>query len=437
MSATPQPVRLLTIMGSGETSPTMVKVHRSILERLGPAPVPAVLLDTPFGFQENASEIAARVVNYFHESLHAEIGVVSLPAPADAPLAEEQQVSRLRSARYVFSGPGSPTYALESWRSTVVPQLLREKLQNTGAVTFASAAALTLGVMTVPVYEIYKVGQPPHWLDGLDLLSSFGVNAAVIPHFNNAEGGTHDTRFCYLGERRLALMEQELPPHAFVLGVDEHTSLTFDIDAGTATVAGLGTITVRARGQTRSYESGTVVAIDQLVETARSLASGASRAHEAPSVTPPRESEGRGDAGSGGNPLLEIVLEQEKLFSEAIGTLEVTSAVSVLLELESTLVDWSKDIPADDSFDRARASFRSMLFELGQLAMTGATPRAEIVGPFVDAMLDERELARAERRFDESDRLRDLLSALGVEVRDTPAGRKWSLQNDVSSDFSP
>ena len=48
MSARPTVPRLLTIMGSGETSPTMVKVHRQLLGRLGPPPVPAVLLDTPF-----------------------------------------------------------------------------------------------------------------------------------------------------------------------------------------------------------------------------------------------------------------------------------------------------------------------------------------------------------------------------------------------------
>ena len=47
---TPQPARpvsapvasprLLAIMGSGETAPTMVKVHRQLLERMGPPPVP-------------------------------------------------------------------------------------------------------------------------------------------------------------------------------------------------------------------------------------------------------------------------------------------------------------------------------------------------------------------------------------------------------------
>ena len=64
--------RLLTIMGSGETSPTMVKVHRQLLERTG---LPALVLDTPVGFQENAGEITAKAVAYFRESVGTESGV--------------------------------------------------------------------------------------------------------------------------------------------------------------------------------------------------------------------------------------------------------------------------------------------------------------------------------------------------------------------------
>ena len=51
--------RILTIMGSGETAPTMVKTHRSVIERLAGS-ARAVVLDTPYGFQENAPELAAR-----------------------------------------------------------------------------------------------------------------------------------------------------------------------------------------------------------------------------------------------------------------------------------------------------------------------------------------------------------------------------------------
>ncbi len=43
--------------GFGRTAPTMVKTHRVVLERFD-APVPAVLLDTPYRFQENAADIS-------------------------------------------------------------------------------------------------------------------------------------------------------------------------------------------------------------------------------------------------------------------------------------------------------------------------------------------------------------------------------------------
>ena len=124
---------------------------------------------------------------------------------ADA-LAVQQGLSALTDADYVFAGPGSPTYALRQWKNTQVSHILHEKLQRGGIVTFASAAALTLGTRTVPVYEIYKCGEEPYWLEGLNLLGEFGIPAVVIPHYNNAEGGHHDTRFCYLGETRLNML---------------------------------------------------------------------------------------------------------------------------------------------------------------------------------------------------------------------------------------
>ena len=146
--------RILTIMGSGETSPTHSKTHRDLLARLGPRPVPAVLLDTPVGFQSNADQLSAKAVEYFRVSVQADVEVATWhSADADA-LTTETMLTKLRRARYVFAGPGSPTYALRQWQRSQVPAVLAEKLATGGAITFASAAALTLGVATVPVYEL-------------------------------------------------------------------------------------------------------------------------------------------------------------------------------------------------------------------------------------------------------------------------------------------
>ena len=61
--------RILAIMGSGETSPTMVKTHRELFGRLGPGPSPPSCSTRPFGFQENADDIVGRAVAYFAESV--------------------------------------------------------------------------------------------------------------------------------------------------------------------------------------------------------------------------------------------------------------------------------------------------------------------------------------------------------------------------------
>jgi hypothetical protein len=434
--------RLLTIMGSGETSPTMVKVHRSLLAQLGPPPVPAVVLDTPFGFQENADEIVARAQAYFAESVGARVAAASLRSDAGADAHERAAfVDAVGAARYVFAGPGSPTYALRVWQGSTLPSLLADKLVSGGAITFASAAALTLGVATVPVYEIYKAGEPPRWLEGLDLLALAGLRAAVIPHYNNAEGGNHDTRYCYLGERRLGRMESMLPEGAFVLGVDEHTGLVLDLDAGTASVVGLGVVTVRSRGASAVFKSGTVMPVAELAGVAERLGTGVragsgsgsgpgsgSGSGSGPGSGPgPGPGSGPGPVGTVASPLLAGVRDRQVEFAAAIDGRDVETAVRTILCLDSELVAWSRDTLESDEVDRARDILHSMVLALGRLADVGARDPAEVLGPFVQLLLEQRAKARAARRFEDADELRDRLVELGVEVRDTPAGFEWLL----------
>jgi cyanophycinase-like exopeptidase len=412
--------RLLVIMGSGETSPTMIKVHRSLFERLGDGgPVPAVLLDTPVGFQENAEIIATKAVEYFRESVGREIEVATWRSSATVdPVGYETMLARVRAARYVFAGPGSPSYALKQWAGSQVPAALAEKLQTGGCITFASAAALTLGRFTVPVYEIYKVGDDLRWLDGLNLVAEAGLDAVVIPHFDNAEGGNHDTRFCYLGERRLAAMERLLPDSTFVLGVDEHTACTIDLDAQTATVEGRGVVTVRRAGQVSTVTNGSTVPLAQLRAMAESGGARPAEPQLQPVAPHPRPE-------AGASPLIESVHELERAFDDALARGDAPAAVRAVLELEQTLVDWSRDTLQSDELDRGHSALRSMVVRLGEVAKSGTADARDTLGPFVEALLEARDRARADRRWNEADEIRDRLVAAGVEVRDTPEGTSW------------
>ena len=419
--------RLLAVMGSGETAPTMIKPHRQLFDRLGPPPVPAVLLDTPYGFQANADDISARAVEYFSASVGRPVEVAELRRRSDDPVVRAAALAKLASARWVFAGPGSPSYALREWRQTEIPDLLADKLVHGGCVVFASAAALTLGRYTVPVYEIYKVGADPEWLDGLDLLKFLGPEVAVIPHYDNAEGGNHDTRFCYLGEPRLAQLEAQMGPDGWVLGVDEHTGCIFDLDEGTATVVGNGVVTVRRRGASATVKSGETMAIPELVELAFSDKESPDARPEPASPVAGRAASG---AAAGGAPtaLHAEIRRWEEEFDGAIATGDVDGAVRAMLELDDTLVAWSGDTTQSDAGARGRAAMRRMIARLGDLARTGARDPREVVGGFVEALLTERASARADRRYADADRIRDALVACGVEVQDTPDGTKWDLR---------
>ena len=410
-------------MGSGETAPTMVTTHRRLTALL-PSPVQAVVLDTPYGFQENAPDLALRAVEYFKTSINVDLQVAGLVRMKDThiaadPVETERGLRRLADADYVFAGPGSPTYALRQWSATTVATVLADKLRTGGIVVFASAAALTLGKATVPVYEIYKVGEDVRRLDGLDLLSVIGINAAVIPHYDNAEGANHDTRFCYLGEARLVMFESMLDDDTFVLGVDEHTGLVIDLDTQIATVVGNGTVTVRLRGQSHVFETGATLSLEYL----RNPWAQNADAPQAPQLAIVTLDDVDPQA-------LSLAADTDKAIAEfdlAIAGADAPGAVRAALTLESCIRSWSADTLQSDSADRAHATLRSMISRLGDAATTGLQDPRQVLAPFVDALITVRTIVRAEKRYDLSDIIRDIFAAQGIEVRDTPDGVEWDL----------
>ncbi|MFI6514677.1 hypothetical protein ACIBF1_03860 [Spirillospora sp. NPDC050679] len=368
--------QLMVIMGSGETSPTMVNVHKDV------ARGPAVLLDTPYGFQENVADISARARAYFARSVGLEVEVAPDPAA-------------LRNASWIFSGPGSPTYALREWEGAVASALRDHVRGREATIVFASAAACTLGRFAVPVYEIYKVGADPHWVPGLDLLAEYGLDVVVIPHYDNAEGGTHDTRYSYLGERRLRVMERELPEGTAVLGIDEHTAVL--IGERRVEVRGRGWMTVRRHGDSTAVPSGTVMELDEL----RALLRGGGASARAGAQPPVVEES---------VPLKDVVLGCRRRF-------EAGERVEAILAVEAAVAEWGADTEEDEGADWARAVMRDMIVRLGRAAALEAV---------LPELVEVRQELRRRGLYPLADRVRAALAAGGVELRDTPDGTVWA-----------
>jgi hypothetical protein len=405
---------IVAIMGSGETSPTMVTVHRKLVDRLPAGHRVAVLLETPYAFQTNADDVSAKARRYFAHSVGLEVVVV----PGTGA---DRELAALRSADWVFAGPGSPSYALRRWRHGPVERALHDRVRSGSGITvLASAAAAAMGRFAVPVYEIYKAGEVPHWLDGLDLLAGLGLPAAVIPHFDNTEGGTYDTRFCYLGEERLAAMERQLPAGTAVLGVDEHTAVLIDLRSGAVEVTGRGALTVRRDGHATVLPGGTAVSLADLVTLARD---GTGIGVSKPATVPIGPSTSDTTTTT---TLRDIVTACERQFDAAGAGGSAVGMSIAICTLEKAIHEWGTDTDEDDGTEQARAVLRSLVVRLGETARDGLCDPRERLGPTVDALVALRGRLRAQQAYAVADAIRDALHAGGVALADTDTGSTWS-----------
>ena len=84
----------ITIMGSGETTDSMVRVHRYLLERLKP-PVRAVFIDTPAGFQMNAQDLFDKAREYFQKRLNQSMERVTFQSAKNMSIYEAEKAYQI------------------------------------------------------------------------------------------------------------------------------------------------------------------------------------------------------------------------------------------------------------------------------------------------------------------------------------------------------
>jgi len=405
-------------MGSGELTATMVEVHKKMLAGLPNSPN-AVFLDTPAGFQLNVEEISRKAVEYFRIHVQQPLTVASYKSSDNTTALEaETAFHLLRNANFVLVGPGSPTYAIRQLQGSPIPEILNKMIRSGGCLVAASAAALTMGRHTLPVYEIYKVGQKVHWFDGLDLLSSFGLNLVVVPHWNNAEGGTHDTRFCFMGKPRFQQLETLLPDDVMILGIDEHTACVIDLETQQMDIRGIGNVTVRKMGREIKFKKGEQVPLDTLVKEIDRKAWKPEDIDEVVQTDDP-------DALK--TNLLSNVSFIEASFRNGMAHHDRKEMTNALLELDSTIWKAQKELENEENISEAREILRDSIVLLGSERMSSPRNLRAHMAPLVEGLLQLRKLFRKEKKWSEADRIRDVLQQANILVEDTKDGFRWEI----------
>lgn len=258
----------VVLFGSGETAAVGRDALRWLVES-GRPPRRIAVLETPAGFEPNADAVARRWTDFF-ERQDAASGAEVLQLPlrrrgpslgADDPAA----ASPLLGADLVALGAGSPTYTVRHLKDSLAWRYLFATHLHGASLFLASAAAVAAGTFALPVYEIYKVGEDPHWTSGLGLFEPYGLSLAVVPHWDNSDGGEAvDTSRCYVGADRFDALVSLLPGDAAVLGVGEHTALALDLDSAVAHVLGRGGVTVLRDGTAALHTAGATFPLSEL-----------------------------------------------------------------------------------------------------------------------------------------------------------------------------
>jgi len=248
---TPGPV---VLFGSGETSPSGKKIFDHTLAQIASAGtlsgLPKVaLLETPAGFELNSAQVIQRVADFLKLRLqNYQPQTIVVPArkrgtpysPDDADI-----TAPLQWADMIFMGPGSPSYAVRQLRNSLAWHRLIASHRLGATLVLASAATIAISALSLPVYEIYKVGEDVHWKPGLDFFAPYGIPLVFIPHWNNQDGGVElDTSRCFMGRSRFASLVEILPDGIPVIGIDEKTALILDFQTGVGHVLGSGGIEI-------------------------------------------------------------------------------------------------------------------------------------------------------------------------------------------------
>jgi cysteinyl-tRNA synthetase len=131
-------------------------------------------------------------------------------------------------------------------------------------------------------------------------------------------------------------------------------------------------------------------------------------------------------ARPGRSPLTAQVEELEARFDGQLAAGVVEESVGTLLELDTLLLDWSRDTEGTGELDRARAAYRSCIVRLGEHAAAGDRTASDTrLAPLVDLLVDLRDRARADRDWRRADWIRDALTDAGIELRDSAESTTW------------
>ncbi len=155
-------------------------------------------------------------------------------------------------------------------------------------------------------------------------------------------------------------MRSLLPESSTIIGVDEHTALTIDLDAAVASVSGLGTVTILTDAGSEVMGAGDEATLSEL-----GSAVDATTEHGLAEFAP-------SDPESG-DPFAAGWRELEQRFEPALLDGDLDAALDSVVGLHQLILDWAADTNQSPESERAERALRGMLVRLARIGATRGT----------------------------------------------------------------
>ena len=117
----------------------------------------------------------------------------------------------------------------------------------------------------------------------------------------------------------------------------------------------------------------------------------------------------------------------EARFQAGLDQGDARAATNALLEFDRLVWQTQQGLEDEAVVAQARDTLRDMIVLLGNQMAASPKLREERLAPLVEALLRLRQKLRREAQWDAADMLRAALSAIGIQVEDTPDGHRWHL----------
>jgi cyanophycinase len=225
---------LIALVGAGEYLPVMEDVDRYLLDSLKVQTPHVVCLPTAAGQEgdESINRWSRMGVEHF-KKLGAD--VASLPIIDKDSANDEQYISTLENANFIYFSGGNPVYLYETMNGSRAWSAM-QKAWNNGAVYAGCSAGAMILSKRIPSFRLAGTNE------------GFGIVPAqfILPHFDAVP---------IMFKPLIATLKAQLKKEERMIGVDENTALVGSL-GGEWQVMGQSKAHVFTRKGSQTYQSG-------------------------------------------------------------------------------------------------------------------------------------------------------------------------------------